>query len=897
MKIGNIKVKNKNYFRFWIDIILNNIISVIGILIFIVLSLIFIFALPKMDSNGSISSQNYVIQNILISAIIPTISLICNYFVRKNEEFVFLKKFKRKNFLWFHKHAENTSSRILYSIYMKFINIFFKTELSSSKATSRDDLIEKLKNDQNVIILYGNSYAGKSTFIDEVLYNFILKDQEAFYFAQIDNKIKYVDFSENERQKYSKFISDYNAGKYQKKIIIFDNLNYLSPSNISNFIYGIFKNKNVLAKCILFITEDLSFFNNLDIKYEIINVANVILQNKHFCHYENEKIINMCNSDEDIEMYFRIIKIKNEKFTNKKIMTQFQNIFSDINDYLLFKFIVINSAFSIESNLNAYWKKYIVDIGTFSKRKFKRINHLLKKVTFNKTSNKKLYKFNKYIALKILIYMLKENDTCKYFKKFDLSDSDFKDSFNWIISIINSIQEKDSFSKKNFDKIIKIYSFRFVAEMLELILKLYPSLYDYTFLLAIVKDRMDELEKASAIFKTFFKDSQFGDLAILYYLQSNHGFQDDLENLNKIKSKELFFDYSKKYWKLHIAMHHGIFNYNGFVSLIDNIEKNLTILKKQQSPYDIYHLVRRSYFDTVRVYYLAYINDMNKFIKLNQYEKIIQYLKEENEKEFIIYYNKFNIGRFIHFDILFKYINVDVIEVNYINAITSNIKILKSTEKNYNDNSSIENNLDSFIKLCSNQYNVAYQTAKQIGDRTIDYIEHNKIEIELWDSLYSFQGSDINEYFEELIQPYRIYLTNCESTKKYEYCAYACCYLIKAYFQARVFNKNPNNYDTFIQEYLKKARKYINLSPFENPYALIRLDIYAFLFKLLNGNIKDGNINVEISKLEKKCTVENSFGKMTYKRELYILSLLKEPSNISSGLIHYLLRFYPIVTQ
>lgn len=897
MKNDNIKAKNKKYFRFWMDIFWNNIVLVIGILISIFLLLFFIKVLPRIDSKSeSLSSQNFVIRNLFIWTIVPTISLILNFIFHKRK-FIFWKKVKRKNFLWFHKHAENTSSRFLYNIYMKFISIFFKNEISSSKADSRDALIEKLKNDQTVIVIYGNSFAGKTTFIDEVLYNFILKDQEASFFAQIDNRIKYIDFSKNENPKYNKFISNYNSGKYQKDIVIFDNLNYLSPSDISNLLYRIFENKNVLAKCILFITEDLSFFNNLNVSYEIFNMSNKKIQNKGSYNYDDEKIITMCNSDEDIEMYFQIIRIKNEKFTNKKIMTQFQNIFSNFDDYLLYKFIVINSAFSIENNLNVFWKKYLLNMGVFSKRKLRKINQLLKKVTFSKSSHIELYRFNKYIALKILICMLKEDETCKYLKRFDLSDAKCKVSFNWIISIIDSIQKDEGFKKKYFDEIIKKYSFKFVGNMLELILQLYPSLYDYNFLLAIVNDRMDKLEKARDTFKLFFEHPKYGDLAMIYYLQSNHGFEDDLENLNKIKSKDDFFTFSKRYWELHIAMHHGIFNYEKFVLLLNDIERKIDKLNREQSPYDVYHLIRRSYFDTLRVYYLAYINDINEFIKLNQYNKIIQYLRDENEKEFIIYYNKFNISRFIHFDILSNYINNDVIDSSYIDALKNNIKILKNSSENYFDNLNVENNLESLIKICCTQYKEAYQYAKQIGDRTVDYIEHNKIEIELWDDLYNYQRNSIDEYFENKIQPYKNYLIRCEKEKKYEYCAYACCYLIKAYFQARIFNKDTNNYNTFIQDYLNKAKNYIYQSPFENTYALIRLDIYTFLFNLLNKNIKNANINDEISKLESKCKVVNNFGETTYKRELYIISLLKNQVNLSSGLIHYLLRFYPIVTQ
>ncbi len=860
----------KNFFKSFFEFILNNIV-LITFLILLVIDVCILKFHPFFEKDN-INNREFIFRSLFLTFSTTIIGVIIGITIKKKK---YLKSFKRKLFLYLHSKLNTTSSRFIFRIISNIINVFFKKELSIVKQEDLNVLVENLKKEKEIIIVYGDSYSGKSMFIEETLYNLILCDKDAKLYENIDNKISYIDFS----KKFNRplFIQKYYRGEYEKNVIIFDNFNYLSRFEINQFINSL-EQTNILAKNMIFIIEDLSYFENFRYQYSTIKLEKKTNDKLYNGNLEfNKSVEKLCSHDNDISLFFSILRAKNNQFIKNDDWDCFLKIFDNEKETNVFIILMINNILLLENKIKKFWKKYIkknnIDI---SLNKIKLINKLLNNISLN-LNNKSCYKINKYISIKFIIIFLNNDIFNEFISCLKINDPIIK----WLLSVKNTIAANTQPNKELFEQMALNYNYNFIKDILNLTISLYSNLNDYLFFLAIIEDRIEEYSDACEHYQKFFSHSLYQDISKLYYFQSNHGYDDNLKFLEEIRNTNLFFEYSKKYWKLHIDMHKGIFNYSNFKNLLDDIKNNFSYFITCESHFDIYHLLRRCYFDTIRSYYLSYINDPQEYYSLKNYTEIINFMREYNSTEFETFYHKFNLARLVHYDILQQYLYDD-------GLYNSCSKSYENVEFNF----SIKDNIKDNIDVCLYQYKQSLSKAKQIGDRTTYSIQHNILEIELFDLLFLYKGKHINNFFESKIKIYKDYLIKCEKSQKYEYCVNACTYLIKAYFLIYYFDIDTQfDYLKYIDNYIKKTFYFIKKSTFNNNYAKVRTEVYKIFLYI----IKEKEIPFE---LIKNLITDNNMEENSYNRELRILNLLlNEKNQISIGKLIHIIRLYPIVTQ
>ena len=342
----------KNFFKSFFEFILNNIV-LITFLILLVIDVCILKFHPFFEKDN-INNREFIFRSLFLTFSTTIIGVIIGITIKKKK---YLKSFKRKLFLYLHSKLNTTSSRFIFRIISNIINVFFKKELSIVKQEDLNVLVENLKKEKEIIIVYGDSYSGKSMFIEETLYNLILCDKDAKLYENIDNKISYIDFS----KKFNRplFIQKYYRGEYEKNVIIFDNFNYLSRFEINQFINSL-EQTNILAKNMIFIIEDLSYFENFRYQYSTIKLEKKTNDKLYNGNLEfNKSVEKLCSHDNDISLFFSILRAKNNQFIKNDDWDCFLKIFDNEKETNVFIILMINNILLLENKIKKFWKKYI----------------------------------------------------------------------------------------------------------------------------------------------------------------------------------------------------------------------------------------------------------------------------------------------------------------------------------------------------------------------------------------------------------------------------------------------------------------------------------------------------------------------------------------------------------
>ena len=144
-----------------------------------------------------------------------------------------------------------------------------------------------------------------------------------------------------------------------------------------------------------------------------------------------------------------------------------------------------------------------------------------------------------------------------------------------------------------FDKALCVANFKTLLEDLQYIMK--EKKYDENIFcreLGILYDRFGKLNTASMYFKKTLKET-FNPTIYINLIQVDHGAFDDKTIQPLINDKNnVYIRVAAKYWKAHIDMHDGKFQFDDYSQLLDEWRKHKdTILKIY--PYDGLHLMRR----------------------------------------------------------------------------------------------------------------------------------------------------------------------------------------------------------------------------------------------------------------------------------------------------------------
>lgn len=742
--------------------------------------------------------------------------------------------------------------------------------------------------EKKVMWIQGESFSGKTNAIAKILINIISEKNLYNAFKVFYNKIIYIDLFTDD---FKKFINKYNKSYFEKAILIIDNTYVLSEYDINYLVNTI--STSVKAEIIIVCMRD--FHETISDPFKIQKLSekmNLIGQ----CFSMPKIIESSFNSEKDSNnrdyLFFSSINLstqvhyKNMLEKNNKTKSQ---IFIDITDYLdrqispenlTHKIIFIISCFSMFSG--CFTKK---QLKTFLSKRRERflLNFILSELhscgfvdrspygfgdtyIFNSEVAKDYFKSG-YVSRcfeKIVFDIL--NQQYKYYKNVNIQLAFLygcllKNNYKKQIELFNSIAINTNFK-------ILLNEMKFLESVDVDVTTHYKKEF------GVLCDRAGEINQSRQMFKSLLIDAEKQNnttvaLDSFYRLvQMDHTEYEKYIYLENCDTASLYLQIQKKYWKLHIDMHKGIFRLSDFISLLEDA----TELCNYKS-YDELHLIRRIYFDVYRLYYLDGSNNANKLLELKEKGINIYNHLKHNLDEFSLYYRKFTFLFLLSKEILYNYI----LDESIVDAKIYE-EFIKDEEISYADMSNGEILLDFCIKTCQQ----LEDSFEKIGDKTFNFIRYYRTELLIIKNDPSCKS---------LIKQYRDF-----GTDEIEYCWYAdfldLKYLISQFLSVEnISNPDENKYETLkskVKEQFDVLKGYF-ISSYKNDYAIMRYKVYELLFAILERDSSAPHILDEALEL-----AENN----SYNREVKLLNIIKDKKCSGDfGWYRNILLYYPIVPQ
>jgi len=448
-----------------------------------------------------------------------------------------------------------------------------------------------------------------------------------------------------------------------------------------------------------------------------------------------------------------------------------------------------------------------------------------------------------------------------------------------------------------FDKSLCVANFKTLLEDLQYIIKkrnYCKSLFYRE--LGILYDRSGALNKASEYLRKAL-EQKFNPAIYINLVQVDHGAFDErtIQYLVEDK-KDAYIRIAAKYWKAHIDIHDGKFQFEDFSKLLDEWQEHKDMILKKY-PYDGLHLMRRWYFDCFRVYYLSGMLNpklLKPIIKADLF-KNIDYLPE-----FEAFRYKFQCAFFLHYDVLFEKGLWGIIDNEKLKE-WDNIML----EQSFFDKLKIakeqgQSEIDIIVDEAIEYYRASSNGLKKIMDKSYRYSD-----LRIWELKLAYEQVPADAIFknEEFIIEY---IQHSMSIQVEEYIAYGYTYLLKNYLVGQYclfpeYDDNPydgkflkNLYisDEKIQDCFKNIEEHHNKyrGDRQNIYCLFRLKIYRTLYNYLIKEIKFEQAKKEMQKLYSKAK------KHGYRREKILLEYLIK-NNLRRVDIIKFYKYYPLVMQ
>ena len=448
-----------------------------------------------------------------------------------------------------------------------------------------------------------------------------------------------------------------------------------------------------------------------------------------------------------------------------------------------------------------------------------------------------------------------------------------------------------------FDKALCVANFKTLLEDLQYIMK--EKKYDENIFcreLGILYDRFGKLNTASMYFKKTLKET-FNPTIYINLIQVDHGAFDDKTIQPLINDKNnVYIRVAAKYWKAHIDMHDGKFQFDDYSQLLDEWRKHKdTILKIY--PYDGLHLMRRWYFDCFRVYYLSGMLNpklLKPIIQAELFKNI------NNLPEFEAYRYKFQCAFFLHYDVLFQKGMLNEIDYEKFKEQDS----IMLGQSFYAKIAAVKEHGESEIDIIVNEA-IGYYMASSNGLKKIMDKSYRYSDLRVWELKLAYECVNPDDIFanEHFIKNY---IQHSMSIQIDEYVAYGYTYLLKNYLVGQYcllteYDDNPyegrvlrNTYitDELIQNCFINIERYHNSYRGErqNNYCLFRLDIYKTLYDYSKNKIEFRQAKKIIQKLYDNAKQNG------YLREKILLDYLLENELSRVDIIKFY-KYYPLVMQ
>lgn len=793
-----------------------------------------------------------------------------------------------------------------------------------------------LENNTNHIVwIKGNAYSGKTTIIFRFIEEMTNKKNLKLY-EEYEKHIYYFDLGTPSLNisNIHKSISD---KKYEKALLILDNIHKLDLIDLRILVTTLESchNNVKFLICLSRQFEEFCFSQEINERLENFTQSyaaelniNPIQSNMKVNpdkHLLDEITANTKNTEENYQEFCKKI-IKKDQQMNLALIVQCYNLYLSTPGSRNRKFIyaVFDALNTGEGDISLkHTLSFIIHATLFSggfetswfyeyinKIKGKKIRHyskwyfrLMQKNSFISivcSSNSNEVAFHEKLAR--YYFELIDKKTC--YEKINFSVIEYlveknrecgriSNAWKYKILLLPKVPNDTTL----FDKALCVANFKTLLEDLQYIIK--EKKYDDVLFcreLGILFDRFGKLNTAATYF-TRALEQKFYPAIYINLIQVDHdAFDAEKIQLLIDEKEDAYIRMAAKYWKAHIDMHDGKFQFDDFSQLLDEWQEHKDVILKKY-PYDGLHLMRRWYFDCFRVYYLSGMLDPRLLKPIIQAElfKKINYLPE-----FEAFRYKFQCAFFLHYDVLFErgiWNTIDYEQFEEWDSIMLEqsfyAKIVAAKEHGKSE-------IDIIVKEAIEYYTASSNGLKKIMDKSYRYSD-----LRVWELKLAYENVNPDDIFtnERFIKNYIQHSMNIQID---EYVAYGYTYLLKNYLVGQYclyqeYDDNPykgkilkNIYitDELIQDCFINIERYHNSYRGEkqNSYCMFRLNIYKTLYRYTKNKIKFAQAKKEIQKL-----YENS-NQQGYHREKILLDYLLKNKLRREDVIKFY-KYYPLVMQ
>lgn len=830
-------------------------------------------------------------QNVLagiIAAIIP--STIAWILKKLNHRKTISPYLKSKLYCLLSNTYNNSGNEICKKIVPKIIHIFYhrKTFLVPSQKEMTEKLLNFITTPNlhrtKIAWVIGPAYSGKTTVAINLLEDLITKEKYRSIFRKVDRKIKYFDLSRPDFD--AKALMDLEYNKLYDRLIIIDNFHKLPSEKCLTFAVTL-REWPTFATIVLsrkpdeFLNQDIQIAKleeEIDKGFKLI-LEPLDAQISSLTPTEYSSLIyryNLSPAEENAAILFHLAGIVDGNSTSNDITQTFLDFYSGkpINIEMSQFFISVIAASIFSGGVSLEMLRNLVPDCDLLHHVHDAVNSGF--LQPSPEIGDDYYLFHETLARYYIRHSYAKNRM--YYRKTFKSLCKLH-RYNIYQKFLYSVLLLNSEKPHAYDEVFLVCNYRNMLDQMNLIAELEPQakfLYGREF--GILYDRLGELRQASEAYDIYLSHGTNKADAILKLVQVNHQFYSKYEHEypQMAISSDPYIRLLFKYWKAHIEMHKGIFSFDNFSEVVfeweQHMEKILSVWK-----YEGLHLLRRTYFDYFRIYYMQ---GLLNYKKLELLKSTTLRARLSELPEFNAYYNKFILGHYIHYELMF--------ELGIFNETASpeELNFVFGEKAGFIPS---PNDMNCIMESALYFYKESYNFLEKIGDKTAFFVQCRYMEIQAARGLYEEAWEFFQRFYTFANQERNDYYLGCANLYMSK------LLLIKRVDPTLLVERASSSLEHEIFLKLETAKKYFHSADLSNPY----IDCYINLYEALLNYLLRSPQNPSQAKdeFDIKCEDLLCVGKKyNYFRFLKVLEFNKGKS-LSFQQIYNIIRFFPFVAQ
>ena len=769
--------------------------------------------------------------------------------------------------------------------------VFIVPEQRIIVQTLLDFLMNYKNHDQKIFWITGEAYSGKTTTILFLLIELITVFRYEQVYQILDRKIKYFDLARIDAHVDAVF--QIKPDDMRDCLVIIDNFHRL-PSEMCLAYAEHFVKWTTLATIVLtreaheFLDQDtqITKFEDFIKQYGIrLNLRKLDIRNSGMKNSDIARLSSLYGLNpflENASIAFHLAGLVNQN-TNSNTEFNFTKIFSRFfngqaygEKYANFFIAIIStSLFSGSFSISEVKRIFIDDKWDWHIRMFLSSGFIKPSPDIDK----EFYLFHETLSKYYMIqtYNIYIEEYKYIFSKLnELNKNNLQ--VHYLYSRLLLINDKN---KMKYDLLFLKSNHMILLEQLIFIGRLEPSAHSqFCREYGILYDRVGHLKKAVDAYSEYLYQGNFRADAIMKLLQVDHTMYENYsgEFPALMMDGNPYVRLLSRYWKLHLEMHNGTFSFVEFAEIMHEWEEFAEQILATY-PYDGIHLLKRSYFDYFRVYYMQGILDY-KCLRLLSSQKLSSLLFQL--PEFDAYYNKFVYGHYLHYDLMYKF------GIFQEFATTDELNIIFGDKGNLIASS---RQMEEIMHLANSYYTEAYTFMEKAGDKTAIFVRCRFMEV---------LGA-LGDYDKAIVFYKEFYMfAKEEGVNFYMGCAelyIAKILMIKRFDVTQIDGMNIELLNIEILDLLNSAEKNFYTDSKINIYTDVHISLYRMLLLYVieapvNPKLAKRKFVVRFKELEK-----NAHEKNYYRMKKLMMYINNNGYYLSFSMISNIVRFYPYVSQ